>query len=105
MNKQTTFLGGAFPQFLHAHYQERTYFQTFFIIILICASWILFPWKLNILYILYITWSILLRSFYTLSVCRVRGTVHDYLMKIFIIKKLYNISLIKGLLHHLSDIY
>ena len=38
---------GSIPAFLHAHYLQKTYFQPFFIIILICASSILFPWNVN----------------------------------------------------------
>ena len=45
--------GGVFPQFLNPHDLERTYFQPFSIIILICALCILFPWNLNLRYIIY----------------------------------------------------
>ena len=51
MSKQFFFFRGGAREnilaFLHAHYLEKTYFQPFFIIILICASTILFPWNLN----------------------------------------------------------
>ena len=67
MNRQTTFFrGGSISPFLHAHYLERTYFQPFLIIILACASYIIFPWNINIsiYHVLFITWFVLLRSLY-----------------------------------------
>ena len=65
---------------------------------------VIFPHGTWIYYILFITWSILLHSLYTLYVCRVWRTLPDYLINIFIIKKLCNLNLIKRLLCHLSDI-
>ena len=104
MNKQTTFFcGESIPPFLHVLHLERAYFQPISIIILICTLYI-FPHGTWIYYILFITWSILLHSLYTLYVCRVWRTLPDYLMNIFIIKKLCNLNLIKRLLCHLSDI-
>ena len=47
------FLGGAFPLFLCSNCLERTYFQPFSIVILICVMNILFPWNLSILYVIY----------------------------------------------------
>ena len=42
INKQTIFLGGTIPRFLHAHHLEKTYFQPFPLIILICALYIFY---------------------------------------------------------------
>ena len=42
MNKQITFFGGSILPFVHAHYLERTYFEPFFKLVLICASFIFF---------------------------------------------------------------
>ena len=106
MNKQTTFFGRGrvFPIFLRAHYLERTYFQPFFIIVSICASCIFFPWNLNILYIHYHLIHFVIQFLYCFCMQSMRN-LPDYLMNNFIIKKLCNLSLIKRLLCHLSDIY
>ena len=66
-----SFYGGSpFPPFVHAHHLEGTCFQPFSEIILLCASYV-FSRETWIYYLLFITWSILLHSFSTLSVCRV----------------------------------
>ena len=44
---------GGIPPFLCAHCLEKTYIQPFSVVIIIRAMNILFPWNLNILYIIY----------------------------------------------------
>ena len=60
-NRISKFWSRTFHQFLHVHYPEWTFFQLFSIIILICALCILFPWNLNIIFVIYhllhlVTW-------------------------------------------------
>ena len=95
------FLEVVFPPFLYAHHLVRTNFQPFPIIILICTY---FPME-HVYAIYYFSPYPFCYIVYILFfVCRVWRILPNYLMNIFIIKKLYNPSLIKRILCHQSDI-
>ena len=103
INKQTIFLGGTIPPIFTCSPSRKNIFSTIsFNNLNMCFVYIL-PWNLNMLYIIY--HLIYFVTYFVYSFCsRVWRIYHDYLMNIFIIKKLYNLSLIKRTLFRLSDI-
>ena len=82
---------------IHAHWLERTYFQPFSIIILICALCILFLWNLNTLYTIYHLMHLITQFLHTFCVQSMRIFIGLLLLlyNIFIIERLCNLSLMK----------
>ena len=89
LNRSSKFWGKHFPHSLHAHYLERTYFQLFSTIILICILCIFCQGTLVYNVISLDTFSYIVSTHF---LKRVLGSLPDYWMNIFIIKRLCNFS-------------
>ena len=88
-NRSSKFWEKHSHHYLHAHYLERTYFQSFSTIILICVLCIFSHETLVYNLLSSDTFSYIVSTHF---LKRVQGSLPDYWMNIFIIKRLCNFS-------------